>query len=78
MGSALRAVATGDLNGDGRLDLVTASSGDAAVAVRLGRVVPGTFGSAFAAAQLAPVADQPRAVVIAESMQYRLGIGPEE
>jgi hypothetical protein len=59
-------VAAGDINGDGRPDLVLADSGSASVSVLLNTTPPGAIVPSFTAQQVFPVSPNPTAVTLAD------------
>jgi hypothetical protein len=65
-GSAPGAVAVGDVNGDGRPDLITANTGAGTVSVLLNQTPPGATVASFAPQQTFATGGAPDAVVIAD------------
>ena len=65
-GDAPSAIASADVNGDGRADLLVANEGDDQVSVLLNTTVPGAATPSFAAAQDFTTGDAPSAIASAD------------
>src|SRR5205823_4019125 len=56
----------GDLNGDGKLDVVAVNSGDGTVSILLNTTAPGASAATFATQQVVATGNQPSAVAMAD------------
>ena len=66
VGSEPQTVAVADLNGDGKLDIITTNLGDNTVSVLGNTTTPGSATASFATAQTFAVGDQPFGLAVAD------------